>query len=195
LFTAEDDVRENARRMIVPGFMPLGEVRSTVAELAEDEASPPPPERVRAIVDELWSERLAQQSTWRGLSDADKPDAAFNEMEAVGIVARMAFTCCGSCGVAEIGAEVPQGATPRGFVFFHQQDAEVLAEPDPYLYLSYGAFSGPNVSNAEGRQASEEIGRLATRYLKAHGFQVDWDGTIGQRIRLSNLDWRRPLPA
>lgn len=195
MFSAEDEVRENALRMILPGFMPLDEVHSVVAELAEDEDSPPAPERVRAIVDELWSERLAEQSTWHGLSDADRLDAAFTELEAAGVVARMAFTCCGSCGVAEIGDEVVQGATARGFVFFHQQDAERLTEPGAYLYLSYGAFCGPMTSDVEGRKASEEIGRLVTRYLEAHGLQVDWDGTIAQRIRLYDLDWRRRLPA
>ena len=188
-------MRENARRMILPGFMPLDEVHSIVAELAEDEDSPPAAERIRAIVDQLWSERLAEQSTWHDLSDADRLDAAFTELEAAGLVARMAFTCCGSCGVAEIGDEVPQGATARGFVFFHQQDGDVLAEPDPYLYLSYGAFCGPMTNDVEGRKATEEIGQLVARYLDAHGLQVDWDGTIAQRIRLFDLDWRRRLPA
>ena len=68
MFSAEDEVRENARRMILPGFMPLDEVHSIVAELAEDEDSPPAAERIRAIVDQLWSERLAEQSTWHDLS-------------------------------------------------------------------------------------------------------------------------------
>jgi hypothetical protein len=195
VISAEEEVRENARRMILPGFMPLDEVHSVVAELAEDEDSPPAAERVRAIVDELWIERLAEQSAWQGLSDADRLEAAFTELEAAGVVARMAFTCCGSCGVAEIGDEVAEGAAARGFVFFHQQDAEGLAEPDPYLYLCYGAFCGPMNRDVEGRKASEEIGRLVVRYLEAHGLQVDWDGSIAQRIRLLDLDWRRRLPA
>lgn len=192
--TDEAGVRENAMALILPGFSTLEEVHAIVAELADDEASAPDPHRVRAIVEEIWAQRLVEQRTWRGLSDADRVAAAFGELNTAGVIARMCFTCCQSCGMSEIGDEVPDGATPQGFVFFHQQDAERLAGPDAHLYLAYGAFCDPDASDVERDRRGEEIGRQVQRSLEAHGLQVEWNGSINQRIHLPGLDWRARLP-
>jgi hypothetical protein len=53
------------------------------------------------------------------------------------------FTCCGTCGAAEIGIEMDDfqdlsGREPKGYVFFHQQDTESAVESGS-LYISYGA--------------------------------------------------------
>lgn len=189
-------VAEHATRMVIPGFLTLPEARCAIREMVEDhETLNVSTERAEAILDEVWRRRLREQESWRGLSDADRLDAAFAELEAAGIVARMSFSCCGSCGAGEIHDEVPAGASPRGYVFFHQQDADGLADPDASLYLSYGAFSEASASEDEYEQEALAVGRSVQQSLEANGLRVDWDGTHARRIGVVNLDWRRLLPA
>ena len=189
-------MREHARRMVLPGFIPHPEARELIRELAEDdEELGVGGDRAEAILDEVWRQRADEQRSWRGLSDADRLDAAFAELEASGVVARMSFTCCGSCGAAEIYDEVAPGTSPRGYVFFHQQDADGLAEPDAHLYLSYGTFGRRGLSDEDYEREALAVGELIRRTLEASGLRVHWDGTFAMRIGLVGLDWRRRLPA
>ena len=192
-----DFIAEEARRMIVPGFRTLSEVRELMEELVEDDEDVAVDlEAAMAIVEHTWRGQLVAQSSWHGLSDADRLQSAFVELEASGVVARMNFTCCQNCGAAEIDDEVPDGAHPRGYVFFHQQDAENLADGSS-LSLSYGAFSDDDdgfEDQGEYEAAAVEIGRSVVRALAAAGLEARWDGTLRQRICLTSLDWRRRLP-
>ena len=189
-------VAEEARRVVLPGFATLEEARSLVVEMVEDDDDlSVTAARASAIVDQVWSRRVAEQRSWVGLSDSDRLDAAFGELQADGVVARMCFTCCQSCGSAEIWDEVPSGVPARGYVFFHEQDAAGLAEPAATLFLSYGSFWDEDDVPEDFESAMVEIGRVVQRTLVANGLRVDWDGTAGKRIGLVDLDWRRPLPA
>ncbi|XVQ13257.1 DUF6891 domain-containing protein [Spirillospora sp. CA-255316] len=123
-----------------------------------------------------------EQRAWNGdLLDAERLLAAFRDLDAGGLVARADFTCCQSCGTAEIGAEAPAGAAPAGYVFCHRQDVDAAARGEG-LFLSYGAFS------EDGDDA--EIGRRAVRALRERGLTVEWDGEVTTRIHLP-LTWRR----
>lgn len=196
-------VREEALRLIEPGFRTQAEARADVVEIVEDDVEyygdSLAEAEVAAIVDEVWLERLRVQEGWSSLSDADRLDAAFVELEASGIVARMNFTCCGTCGHAEIGGEVADGQAPRGYVFFHMQDAEHLAEDEaPHLYFDYGAWT-PDGSPFEDEEAyvaaATAIGHDVASTLEASGLQVSWDGSLARRISIIDLDWRRRLPS
>jgi hypothetical protein len=192
----ESVVLEEARRLVLPGFTPLEEARSAIVEMVEDDEDlDVTPARAVAMVEGVWAARVAEQTSWHGLSDADRVEAAFGELAAAGIVARMCFTCCQSCGSAEIGDEVAEGTDPRGFAFFHQQDADRLAEPAALLYLSYGAFLDSDHTREEFERASVEVGHVVKHALEANGLRVDWDGTLRQRIGVRDLDWRRRLPS
>lgn len=189
-------VYEEAQRLVVPGFTPLADARAAIREMVEDdEGLRVGPARAEAILDEVWARRVREQGSWRQLSDADRLDAAFAELEAGGIVARMAFSCCGSCGAQEIHGEVPDGVSARGYVFFHAQDADGLAEPDPHLYLSYGAFTDDAVADDEYEREAVAVGHAIRRALEANGLRVTWDGTHARRIGVAVPDWRRRLPA
>ncbi|GAA3057235.1 hypothetical protein GCM10017562_22600 [Streptomyces roseofulvus] len=87
-------------------------------------------EQAEALVDRLWLERVAESAGWEGVTDPERLTAAFAGLERAGIVAREHFTCCRTCGTAEIGAE--EGADEaRGFVYFHRQCTETAADGDP----------------------------------------------------------------
>ncbi|GAB2740850.1 hypothetical protein GCM10027072_40540 [Streptomyces bullii] len=138
--------------------------------------------RARRLVGRLWAERVAEQRTWKGVTDPDRLTRAFDALEASGITARENFTCCHGCGTAETGAE-REGA--RGFVFFHQQTTEHAAEGYG-LSLCYGAFDG-------SQDTTTAVGHEVVAALAAAGLSTRWDGAPGQAISVTPLDWRKRL--
>lgn len=171
------------------GFAPREEVWYAVDDICEQGEDP---DILRgyasAELDRLWTEQRRAEATWGGHTDCDRLDKAFAELEERGVICRQDFTCCGNCGVAEIGAELNEaeqrGIHVRGYAFYHQQDTERAVEGDG-VYLNYGA-------EKEGESAALAIAREIITTLKHRGLEPVWNGSIGQRIHVP-LVWRRRL--
>lgn len=212
---ADEDVIEQARQAVLPGFMrrddAVGRVRE-VLELAEGDPRP------TVIVDRVWAQRKAEESTWSGTSDYDKLSAAFDDLQANGVVTRMNFACCNTCGTAEIDDErtplqVDEGYGYReaAYTFFHEQDADRLAQTPTTLFLTYSAWQvDPDLDPAllEAARAGDSnardevyamtdarVGEHIAAALRSHGLTVTWDGNPKQRIAVQISDWHKPLPA
>lgn len=177
---------EEVRRMVWPGLMEYDEVVGEANALLQ-EVNPLFDEwRVLGLVNLVWDERRAQARKWDAVTDADRLALAFEDLAARGILTRTAFTCCQTCGFAEIEDE--RQADEHGFAFFHSQDAERLAEEPAALHLSYGSFE-------EGtEEAVAKVGRAVADALARQGLTVAWDGTAAQRVAVVNLYYRRRLP-
>jgi len=168
-------------------IMPEAEIVEGVLEYLSDEYDP---KILRPLAVDYTRKRivarLAEQKTWPAVTDCDRLDAAFAQLEKARIVCRHDFTCCGTCGAAEIWDEIENtrkaGRNPRGYAFYHQQDTESAVEGHG-LYFNYGATE-------KGREAALRIGNEIAKALRSQGLQVDWDGTLEKRIKV-NLDWKR----
>ncbi len=138
------------------------------------------------MIDDVIARHRAEQASWPEITDCDRLDAAFRTLEEKGIVARQHFSCCGTCGSAEIWDEMDAadraGLPSRGYAFFHMQDTESAVEGRG-LYLNYGA-------KEEGESAAVGIGHEIQQELERHGLTTNWDGQHARRIGLS-LDWKR----
>jgi len=175
--------------MVRGAFQPRDQIWLAVDDICEEGADP---DALRAFasteLDRLWSEQRTVEASWIDRTDCDRLDQAFEELETGGIVCRQDFTCCGTCGAAEIGAELDEveerGVKVRGYAFYHQQDTEGAVEGFG-LYLSYGAED-------EGQAAALVIAREIVAVLQSHGLQPKWNGTWSQRIHVP-LVWRRRL--
>ena len=154
----------------------------------------------RAIAQYLIDARRAQQAGF-GDIPAGKLDRAFEALRRAHVVAEQDFTCCNTCGHAEI--EGDQG--DLGYVFFHQQDTESLAESGS-TYLSYGIFWPAHISEEEYKALSssqrEELYDATTiklmktvviPILQEHGIGVSWEGNVETRILLTDVEWYVPL--
>lgn len=148
---------------------------------------------------DLANARLFQQRAW-GITEAPI-DAAFKELADIGVVARGNFTCCGTCGAAEIWDERDDSRMWRGYVFFHSQDAETLLR-DRSTYLSYGVFLPAYLSEESYRALSEAESEKfywdttialmrdeVVPVLERHGIGVDWDSSPSKRIQLTGVDY------
>lgn len=206
----------HARTLIRPGFVgradAVAEVRDHF-EIDDDDRRP------EAAVDVAWREREAEQQTWREVGDYDRMAAAFARIQQQGLLARMNFTCCQTCGTEEIDDQrTPRKGAAAGeypwkewaYTFFHQQDAARLADDWAVLSLSYSAFRpAPHLDPAlvqaarDGDAGAREqvrietdraVGTIVATALREHGLTVDWDGDPDERITVSITDWRKYLP-
>jgi hypothetical protein len=183
------DIAATLNAMVRGAFAPRDEVWYAVDDICEQGENP---DALRtyasAELERLWKEQRAAERAWKGATDCDRLDKAFDDLEERGIVCRQDFTCCGNCGVAEIGAELndaeQRGTHVRGYAFYHQQDTEAAIEGQG-IYLNYGA-------EKEGEAAALVVAREIVTTLKHHGLDPIWSGSIGQRIHVP-LEWRRRL--
>lgn len=183
------DIDATLRAMVVGAFAPREDIWYALDDICEQGEDP---DTLRAYasaeLERLWKDQRAREATWSGYTDCDRLDKAFAELEERGVICRQDFTCCGNCGVAEIGAELNEaeqrGVHVRGYAFYHQQDTERAVEGSG-VYLNYGA-------EREGEAAALAIAREIVATLKHNGLDPAWNGSIGQRIHVP-LVWRRRL--
>lgn len=188
-----DDLQLWARLHVRGGYEPLEEIEEILLDYAQDFRSPlTERERqieVRNALIQAVQALVEEQDSWPILTDFDKLQLAFDMLEDEDIVARQNFTCCGTCGAAEIGTEMDDHEdmstrTPKGYVFFHQQDTESAVESGS-LYISYGAADA--TAPAEDALA---IGQRLFEVLQSVGLKPIWDGKINHRVGLA-IDWKR----
>jgi len=209
---------ETARTWIRPGFRVREGMAEELAEYHDDIEAPEEAKSAaaRRIVDAEWEERLRVQESWSTPGDYDRLRNAFAALEADGFVCRMNFTCCQTCGTAEIDDEraaLAEGDYPFrewAYTFFHQQDAERLTDEGAHLFLTYSAWrAAPGIdpelrdrARAGDEEARHEVvrrtdaavGEKVAAALRDAGLTVTWDGDPGTRIAVADLDWRKPLP-
>lgn len=209
------ELRESARELVLPGFLDRADALAALEEMHELEEGDP---AARLALETVWSDRLAEQATWDGPGAHGRVRAAFDALESNGVLARMSFSCCQTCATEEIGDERSPNGSAEGypfrewaFTYFHQQDADRLADEPAVLYLSYGAFrpapgidpalldaasQGDDDAHAATRAASQlAAGQHVVEALREQGLTVDWDGDTGRRIAVTVPSWRKPLPS
>lgn len=121
----------------------------------------------------------------RSESDCDRLDDAFQQLHALGIVARQNFTCCQTCGQAKIASEIrafqASGRSVTGYCFFDEQETEA-AIAGHGLYLTFGAVG-------EG-SLPEQIGATVVAAMSSSGLTAEWDGSAATRVRV-RLAWEK----
>ncbi|MET9403076.1 hypothetical protein [Kitasatospora sp. NPDC002965] len=183
------DAEERARELIRCGFQEPDEIVESLVEDLDDQGLTA--EEAERIVAPLWRARLEEQASWPETTDVDRLEAAFDSLEEQGIVAAMDFTCCASCGYAEIGGEADEDS--RGFVFFHQQDTERVATGGS-LMLRYGGFQVDGESTEAAVRRTVRVGREVVSALKEVGLPVKWDGSPEVAITVTPMVWLNRLP-
>ncbi|MBF9069999.1 DUF6891 domain-containing protein [Streptacidiphilus fuscans] len=183
----EEDLRaleDCLRGLLTCGYVTLEQLTETAEDyLVDDGVRPVSGPQAAALANRLWRERVAEQTSWVGETDPERITRAFDALEERGITAREHFTCCRSCGQAEIGAEAEPGS--RGFVYFHSQSAEGAASGGA-LHLHYGGFDG-------SEQTTRGIGAEVVAALEQVGLSPEWEGDPSQAVLLPSLDWRKRL--
>lgn len=127
-----------------------------------------------------------EQPLWPTVTDCDRLDAAFAELDGNGVIARQNYWCCQTCGNDAISTEIDEltemGEKVRGFAFYHTQDTECAVEGGG-VFLCYGSVE----------ESEEERVALANEIvltIEKHGLKPEWNGDLKRRIEVP-LDWKR----
>lgn len=181
------ELREQIRGDVAAGFEEAGKIVENAVAAFEDQADPAFLEaQARRIVEEELAARDEEERGWPVQTDCDRLDAAFEALDRAGVVARQHFTCCGTCGLAEIDREIAaaeaKGGRTRGYTFYHWQDTEAAVEGYG-ICLYYGSCE-------EGEAADLAIGHEIAAELKRQGLRPEWDGRLERRIEVP-MDWKR----
>lgn len=185
-----EEMRSFIRREVAGGFSDPEEIRDGAVELLakDNDADELREYAARMFREELEAHRKSQIA-WPPVTDCDRLEAAFQELERKGIVCRQNFSCCGTCGAGEIEAEIEsiqaEGKPARGYVFYHMQDTDAAVRGEG-LYLNYGAAQA-------GERPALQVAHEIVGALEQQGLSVQWDGTWATRIHVQ-LDWKRRRP-
>lgn len=187
LVQMDREIAEYVDRAVREGFQSTAEIVQSVTEVVGDEYEAADLRiRVERETARRIEEHLAAQATWPEQTDCDRIDAAFAALEAKGIVARQDFTCCQTCGHAEIGDEIDafaKKAKAVGYIFYHRQDTESACE-NGTLYLAYGSVT-------DSKEDAVKVGETVRDALQQHGLNVVWNGQLKTRICVTGLDWQK----
>ena len=183
---AGKEVEAFIREKVVEGFFDRDTIVQYAVEIAEDEnASTSLVERIPQMVDEALESHSRDQARWPSVTDCDRLDRAFQELEQRGIVARQNFACCQTCGNSEIGepiAEARKKGPVKGYVYYHEQDTE-RAGSGQELYLASGSVGGTE-------EDALAVANTIVEKLENQGLTVRWEGKLDKRI-IVELDWKR----
>lgn len=185
-----ENLREYIALRVAAGFEDPEDIAASAVEVFAEEADPAILEPIAGrLTREAVAAHLADQATWPEVTDCDRLDRAMAELTRNGIVCRQNFSCCGNCGVAEIGEEIQAerraGVNVRGYAFYHMQDTEAAAEGHG-VFLNYGALKS-------GEAAAVGVAKEIVAALQEHGLAWEWNGKWSTRIHV-DLEWRRRSP-
>lgn len=188
VLSPEHEIRSFLAKRVAEGFDSEEDIVEDALEYFADDFGDSEDfgDKLSKLTAELMASQLEEERRWQDETDCDRLNKAFDLMEGVGIVARQNFTCCQTCGHAEIWEEIEQtrqDGDVMGYVFYHMQDTDRVIE-EGRLYLAYGS-----ADNAD--ETSLRVAQLATQVLQKQGFKVDWNGSLDKRICIESLVWRR----
>ena len=131
---------------------------------------------------------VADSKEWPKVTDCDRLDLAFAELNDDGILARKNFSCCTTCGVDEIDRELRSSkhASKTGYVFFTRNDVRHAVHG--LLFLAFGSRDATPAS-------MRRIAKKALAHLRRHKLKARWSGDIDEKI-LIRVQWqsRNSLP-
>jgi len=142
---------------------------------------------VRDRIAELFEAKLAEEKTWPAITDCDRLDMAFEELNRSVIIALQNAGMTQSDGwddVREVYRE-RGGRTSgiEGYCFYHGQDLERVVMGD-ILYLRFGAMD-------QDENHGVTVGKRIVAILKSHKFEPEWNETFQQSMHIRGIDWKR----
>ena len=191
----QHDLMHAVEQRVAGGFATPNDVLRDVIDYLDTA----PPKELKPLAKQLVAKQVAARkkdmARWPKVTDCDRLDLAFEELNALGIMARHNWTCCGTCGRSEMPDEFHrlrgtfQHAPIVGFAFYHQQDTESAADGGG-LFIGYGSTEHLKTEK-EYDARSVAVGVEVKRVLVENGLKVKWSGKLDDRIFV-DLEWQRP---
>ena len=144
---------------------------------------------LRKTISEKYNQRQKKSSTWIRPNDFDRLAKSFDQL------IRDKIVCLHKAGYTKQDGEGDcmetierlneLGIKAIGFCYYHSQDlARAVDKDTKNLYLG---FDSPTHDDNMALQVANKI--IST--LKENSFEVNWTGTVDQRIEIKNIDWQK----
>jgi len=181
----KSDLKDDIKSLVESGFYDKDETLDQISDMYADYQADST--WLKKTIDSDYNSRLMRQATWPAETDFDKLAAAFDQLNARGIIA---YHNAGP--TREDGEDMcreladtlkTQGIKVKGYCFYHAQDID-RALSEKTLYIAFGDFK-------EDDNETIAIGSSVVKTLKALGFSVEWNGTAGARIIIRNFQWQK----
>jgi hypothetical protein len=189
---ASEEVTQQIAMYVRGGYMTAVEIVEVVAEGAGDEGEGVAEEEIVRLVDEAIAARRRELAS--GSPSYDRLHHVFCELEAAGVLARENYWCCQTCAYSaidqEIGEASERGDQVRGYVLFHSQDTERVADGGKLLLRYGGVTADPQ---REGAAATQRIGEEIVMRLRAVDLVPEWTGSPDEVIYLP-ITWDKAPP-
>ncbi|MFP2957907.1 DUF6891 domain-containing protein [Myxococcus sp. 1LA] len=151
-------------------------------------------DRVRRVVWKAFEKavraRIEEEKHWPEVIEADRLEAAFDDLNQAGIVALMGATETLSGGwtcVRETATErARHGAESWAAAFFHEQDLDHALKGHS-LCIAFGTLEGEEVTDEDAKVAEAIV-----EALRKHGLEPEWNGNVHTRVTVKPaFTWRR----
>lgn len=187
---------------IIAGYLSGDEIVAATAQEYIEDAQDKHAARARGVIEKLVvtaiTEKITTEHRWLGLTDCDRLNLAFVELNRRGIVACQNLGCCNDCAHTDIlkisDRRAADAATVCGYAFFHQRDVERVVRTGE-LNVSFNAYSkgtgDKDYSIESNITRARAIAAIIVNVLRAHGLKASWSGSYLQRITISEMKWER----
>ncbi len=201
-------MRDLIDREVAVGFVPQDDIG---LEAVDDYSGHVPFPILRPISKRLAKiaikKHMEEQATWPAVTDFDRLDRAFAELEQHGIMCRQDYHSGWTAGHAsmlkELLSESKKGREIRGYCFHSERDTDVVLKHG-LLLLAFGpkpaAEEIPDTSeenrleassrSSASEQAAIAVGLEIVGALQRHGLNAHWSGSLDERIQIQ-MDWKR----
>ncbi len=180
-------LEEQIRSLVVGGYTDPDDAKMHLEDIIEDEGLPPSEaDRWTSRLAKAFTEHALLERTWTEPTSNDLLEEAFADLRSRGIVALENAGYTMSDGWSDVHEEASSVSNAKGAVFFHGQDVEGAIEGHG-LHLAFGSFEQGETHEAQ----SLEIAKEACAVLQEHGLEVEWDGTIKSRPKITPFQWRK----
>ena len=164
------------------GFYGPEDIQEMVGDVLEHDADEA---MLRAAVGSELAAKATAEEAWPRVTDCDRLDAVFAELDRGGVIALQNAGYTMSDGYSDVGERLADRDRDqvKGYCFYHGQDLE-RALAGGGLMLAFGNLD----AEPTGKGA---VGELVAAALRKAGFEVDWNGDPEKRIHLPRIDWKR----
>jgi hypothetical protein len=179
---SEQYVFDAIKTWVKSGFYTLDDIYEMMEDIIEEECDE---DMLQKRASEEFLKKQQSEDSWPNLTDCDRLDFIFNELNELGIIALQNTGYTMSDGFDDVGEvlETLDRNQVKGYCFYHGQDLE-RALADEGLTLAFGDL------NAIDDQKIV-VGKLITEIIKKHHFEYIWDGTANKKINIFPFKWQR----
>ena len=183
----KDEAIEQLEKDILFGFENGDDLLESISEMFYDEDG----------FDENWLKneieiRLKKHQdeslNWVKPTDFEKLVKSFDELNKEKIVSlhRAGYTRQdGESDCSEIIDELKTiGITEKGYCYYHTQDLERAIGDEKMLHIGFDSYNHED-------ELAKEVAEKIVGILKKNAFNVNWNGSLENRIEILNINWKK----